>query len=118
MDNREALGALVEEAIRSMTTDELLQRMIDNDIPATRVLELEEVLEDPQIVHNNTVLEFEHPTAGRYRQADPVARFDKTPQDPRRHPPPLLGEHTDDILGEYGYSADDLEDLRSKGVIP
>ena len=49
-----------------MTTEELLQRMIENDVPATRVLELEEVLEDPQIVHNNCVLEFEHPTAGTW----------------------------------------------------
>ena len=118
IDNLEALGELIDEAIRSMTTDELLQRMIDNDVPATRVLELEEVLEDPQIVHNKSVLEFEHPTAGRYRQAGPVARFDVTPQEPRRLMPPLLGEHTEEILGEYGYSADDLEGLRGKGVIP
>ena len=118
MDNRAALGALVEEAIRSMTTEELLQRMIDNDVPATRVLELEEVLEDPQIVHNNIVLEFEHPTAGRYRQAGPVARFDVTPQEPRRYMPPLLGEHNEEVLGECGYSAEDIKSLRNKGVIP
>ncbi len=117
-ENRAALGGLVEEAIRSMTTEELLHRMIDNDIPVARVLELDEVLEDPQIVHNGCVLEFEHPTAGRYRQAGPVARFDVTPQEPRRHMPPLLGEHTEEILGEYGYAAEELEDLRRKGVIP
>ena len=75
LENLEALLGLVEAAIRAMTTKELLQRMIDNDIPAARVLELDEVLEDPQIVHNESVLEFEHPTAGRYRQAGPVARF-------------------------------------------
>lgn len=115
--NREALGELVEEAIRSMTTEELLQEMIANDIPATSVLELDEVLEDPQIVHNNTVLEFEHPTAGKYRQAGPVARFDKTPQDARRYMPPLLGEHNDEILQEYGYSAQALEVLRREGII-
>ena len=117
-DNRAELSTLIENAIRSMTTEELLQRMIDNDVPATRVLELEEVLEDPQIVHNNCVLEFQHPTAGGYRQAGPVARFDVTPQEPRRYMPPLLGEHNEEILGEYGYSTEDLEDLRSKGVIP
>lgn len=118
MDNLATLGALIEDAIRSFTTEEILERMIDNDVPATRVLELEEVLEDPQIEHNNIVLEFEHPTAGRYRQAGPVARFDVTPQEPRRYMPPLLGEHNEEILGECGYSAEDLEDLRSKGVIP
>ena len=117
MENREALGALVEDAIRAMTTDELLAKMIEYDIPATRVVELDEVLEDPQIVHNESVLEFEHPTAGKYRQAAPPARFDKTPQDPRRYMPPLLGEHTDEILGQYGYSAETIADLRSEGVI-
>ena len=118
MENRETLGGLIEEAIRTMTTEEVLQRMIDNDIPASRVLELDEVLEDPQIEHNKSILEFEHPTAGRYRQAAPVARFDKTPQDPRRYMPPLLGEHTDEILGDYGYSTEDMKDLRGKGIIP
>ena len=117
IDNLETLGPLIEDAMRAMTTEELLQRMIDNDVPATGVLELEEVLEDPQVLHNGIVLEFEHPTAGKFRQAAPPARFDKTPQDPRRYMPPLLGEHTEEILRDYGYSEETLKELRSKGVI-
>ena len=82
------------------------------------VLALDELADDPQIVHNEAILEFEHPTAGAYRQARPAARFDKTPQDPRRRFPPRLGEHTDEVLRELGYGDDDLARMRGAGLIP
>jgi len=92
--------------------------MVAEDVPAGPVLSLEEVFDDPQIVHNEAILEFEHPTAGRYRQARPAARFDKTPQDPHRRHPPLHGEHTDEVLRELGYGPEDLERMRKEGLIP
>lgn len=115
-ENFEALGALIDEALRSMTTQELLDRMIENDVPAGKVLDLDELFDDPQLLHNESIMEFEHPTAGKYRQARPAARFHGTPQDARRLPPPLLGEHTEQILGELGYSEAELADLRGKGI--
>ena len=69
-------------------------------------------------VSNEAILEFEHPTAGRYRQARPAARFDKTPQNPRRRLPPLHGEHTDEVLRELGYVDDDIARMRNEGLIP
>ncbi|MEM7218493.1 MAG: CoA transferase [Pseudomonadota bacterium] len=116
--NREALGALVEDALRQFTTADLLDRLVSNDVPAGPVLELDEVFDDPQVQHNGAVLEFEHPTAGKYRQAGPAARFHGTPQDPRRHLPPLHGEHTAEVLAELGYSAEELARLREQGVVP
>ena len=50
-------------------------------------------------------------------QARPAARFDKTPQDPTRRMPPLHGEHTDEILGEIGYTSDQVENMRAEGII-
>ena len=117
VDNRQALGALVEDAIRSMTTEDVLARMVEHEVPAGRVLELEEVFEDEQIQHNGSVLEFEHPTAGTYRQARPAARFHGTPQEPRRRMPPLHGEHTAEVLAELGYSSADVEQLESNGIV-
>jgi crotonobetainyl-CoA:carnitine CoA-transferase CaiB-like acyl-CoA transferase len=81
------------------------------------VLTLEELFSDPQIAHNEAILQFEHPTAGRFRQARPAARFDKTPQDPRRRLPPLHGEHTREVLRELGYTDADLERMQEEGLI-
>jgi crotonobetainyl-CoA:carnitine CoA-transferase CaiB-like acyl-CoA transferase len=96
----------------------LIERMAAEDVPVGPVLTLDELDSDPQIQHNEAILEFEHPTAGRFRQARPAARFDKTPQNPRRRLPPLHGEHTREVLQELGYSGEDLERMQQEGLIP
>ena len=63
-----------------------------------------------------TTEEYEHPKAGRLRQARNAARFSATPAVIRR-PAPALGEHTDEILGELGYSGRDIGDLRAAGAL-
>ena len=115
-ENAEVLGGLLDEAIRSFTTKTLLQKMNENEVPNGRVLSLEEVFDDPQIQHNGSILEFDHPTAGKYRQAKPAARFSGTPQDPQRRMPPLLGEHTEEVLAELGLSKEEITTLRNKAV--
>ncbi len=115
-ENAEVLGGLLDEAIRSFTTKTLLQKMNENEVPNGRVLSLEEVFDDPQIQHNGSILEFDHPSAGKYRQAKPAARFSGTPQDPQRRMPPLLGEHTEEVLAELGLSKEEITTLRNKAV--
>ena len=116
--NIEALGALIDDALRAMTTAEVLERMVENDVPSGPVLELEEVFDDPQLAHNGSIMEMEHPTAGTYRQARPAARFHATPQEPERRMPPLLGEHTREVLArELSMDAQELDALQSDGVI-
>ena len=117
-ENREALGSLIMEAILVKPTQELIERMAKEEVPVGPVLSPDQIAADPQVVHNEAVLEFEHPTAGRYQQAAPAARFDKTPQDARRRMPPLHGEHTDEVLRELGYGDADLARAREAGVIP
>jgi crotonobetainyl-CoA:carnitine CoA-transferase CaiB-like acyl-CoA transferase len=117
-DHLAVLGGLLADVMRSFATADLIERLVAEDVPVGPVLSLEELFSDPQIEHNEAILEFEHPTAGRFRQARPAARFEKTPQDPRRRLPPLHGEHTDEVLAELGYSPTDLTRLKEDGLIP
>jgi len=117
MDNAIALGEKIAEAMLGETTEALLARMLAEDVPVGPVLNLDEVFNDPQVEHNNAILEFDHPTAGRYHQARPAARFAKTAQEPKRRLPPLHGEHTEEVLRELGYSAADLQRLSGDNTV-
>jgi len=117
IDNAVALGEKIAEAMLGQTTDALLARMLEEDVPVGPVLSLDEVFNDPQVEHNNAILEFDHPTAGRYHQARPAARFAKTAQEPKRRMPPLHGEHTEEVLRELGYGEAELEQLRGDNTI-
>jgi crotonobetainyl-CoA:carnitine CoA-transferase CaiB-like acyl-CoA transferase len=80
------------------------------------VLSHTEVLEDPQIRHNGTVIEAEHPIYGRYRRVRQSARFSRTI--PEITPPAALyGEHSDEILDELEIPEEARTRLREAGVI-
>ena len=117
LENGEALGELIQTAFLEFPSAEILEKMVAEDVACGPVLGLDELFSDPQLQHNESILEFEHPTAGAYRQARPAARFDKTPQDPTRRMPPLHGEHTEEVLGELGYSGADIESMREEGIL-
>jgi crotonobetainyl-CoA:carnitine CoA-transferase CaiB-like acyl-CoA transferase len=66
------------------------------------VYTFDEALQDPQLVHNQTFVEYDHPVAGRVRGVKVPGKFSET-QPEIRHPAPGLGEHTIDILRECGF---------------
>jgi crotonobetainyl-CoA:carnitine CoA-transferase CaiB-like acyl-CoA transferase len=114
--NLEALGAILVEEFRKRPTRDVLARLVEQDVPVGPVNSLEEVLDDPQLLHNGAIVELEHPVVGRMRQAAPAARFDRTPARVGG-PPPLHGEHTDAVLAELGYSEAERASLRAEGVL-
>ena len=75
-----------------------------------------EVLEDPQIVHNGSVIEATHPVYGKYRRARPPIRFSMTPC-PQTSAPSLYGENSAEILEELGLSANEQAGLRERGAV-
>jgi crotonobetainyl-CoA:carnitine CoA-transferase CaiB-like acyl-CoA transferase len=115
--NAEALGAILYEEFRKWPTQQIHDRLLAEHVPVGPVNALEDVFDDPQVKHNGSILELEHPKAGKLRQAGPAARFDKTPGTPGRVAP-LLGEHTEEVLAEFGYGAQARALLRGEGVIP
>jgi crotonobetainyl-CoA:carnitine CoA-transferase CaiB-like acyl-CoA transferase len=80
------------------------------------VLGFEQLATDPQIVHNEVVVEREHPTAGRLREVRHPVRYGVT--SPVLPPiAPLHGEHTDAVLASLGYDGAAIQSLRDDGVI-
>ncbi|MGH0030832.1 MAG: CaiB/BaiF CoA transferase family protein [Myxococcota bacterium] len=115
-ENREMVGRLIMGEIEKRTTADLVQAMVKEGVPVGPVHSIESMLEDPQITHNDRVYEEEHPAYGRFRGVKPAARFSATPQQAGAAPP-LLGEHTDEVLAELGYDADATRKLREAGVV-
>lgn len=110
------LGEILEDEFRKWKTAEITQRLVDEQVPVGPVLSLDEVFEDAQIKHNGSVIEREHPTAGRIREARPGAHFGGTVPD-MAPIAPLKGEHTDEILSELGIEKTELDQLRADGVL-
>lgn len=115
-ENLAALGELLMPEFMARKTGDLVARLSAEGVPAAPVLDLEEIFEDPQILHNEAIYERDHPTAGRMRGARPAARFDGTPQQASRTAP-LHGEHTDEILAELGYDPDERARLRAESIV-
>ncbi len=114
--NADIWAKILDEQTRERTSDELCARFEAEDVPHARVNTLESLHEDPQVIENALLVESEHPVAGRTRMPRPVASFDATPATIRR-PAPTLGEHTDEILSELGFGAQEIRALHQQGVL-
>ena len=108
--------ALTQRELRNYQTAEIMARLEAEGVPCAKALTRNEVIDDPQILANEVLLEFDHPAAGRLRQTRTAARFLGTPTEVRRGAP-RLGEHTDEVLAEHGLAAERIAQLRDAEVI-
>lgn len=107
---------LTAEVLKTKTSAEWLERLDSAQVPSAPVLRRSEMIRDPQVLANRTVVESEHPGAGPMRQPRPAARFEQTPAEITR-PAPRLGEHTGEVLRGLGVSASELAGLHAAGVV-
>jgi formyl-CoA transferase len=116
VQNRELLLPLIEEVIAAKTCDEWTELFVKSAIPCGPVNDMEHVFSDPQVLHRDMIAEVPHPAIGTLRLAGVPIKYSETPGRVRL-PPPLLGEHTEEILsGVLGYSPQRIAELRRLAV--
>ncbi len=114
--HRAALIAVLEPIFAARTTKEWADIFERSGVPAGPIYLLSDLFSDPQVQHRQMMVEVEHPRAGRIKQTGVPVKLSETPGR-IASPPPLLGQHTEDILGEMGYDAAQIASLRSAGAV-
>jgi CoA:oxalate CoA-transferase len=113
--NEDALLPLVEPAVRTRDSLELEQALQVAGVPCARVNNFKEVFEHPQIVARGVVREVEHPRLGKMRATRNPVLLDHDGPAIDRHAP-MLGEHSEEVLAELGYSPAAIRELVASGV--
>ncbi len=116
MEDRDAIKIQLSRAFLNKTTTEWLELLLAEDIWCGPVMSLADVERDPQVAANEMILSYDHPLAGTVRGMGIPVKFSQTPG-AVRHPAPLKGQHSRDILKELGLPEDEIQRLADEGVV-
>lgn len=117
LENREEIVDMIKEILKTKNADEWLELFSEAQIPAGKVNTVKEALEQPQAIAREIVETVKHPMIGEVKMTKSPLRFSEL-NIKSSLAPPLLGEHTDEILSkELGYSEEELAELREMNVI-
>jgi crotonobetainyl-CoA:carnitine CoA-transferase CaiB-like acyl-CoA transferase len=114
--HRDELFALVSKHLATNTTGHWLDTLLEAGVWVGPVYGYEELVNDPQVAHNGTFVEYDHPTEGRVKTPGFPYRFHATPARIDRGAP-LVGEHTTEILTDLGVAPETIERLKADGTV-
>lgn len=116
MVHRDEIYRIVSEIMPTKTTQEWIGILDQYNYWCGPVYDYEDLIHDPQVKHNEMIVEMEHSTEGKLKLLGIPIRFSESPGSIRLQPP-LVGEHTVEALKSIGYSEDDISRLKEKGVV-
>lgn len=116
MLNYDEMRPPIDRAFRTATNAEWVTRLNAANVPNGEVRDIGQMLVDPHLQARDMIATMMHPTIGATRVIGAPIKLSETPAT-LRTPPPVLGQHTDAVLGELGYSGDAIAALRSSRVI-
>ena len=107
--------ARIEAWTKTKTKFEAMEILNQHHIPCGPILSMKEIAADVSLHETGTLVEVDHPTRGKYLSVGNPIKLSDSPTEVTRSP--LLGEHTDEVLQQLGYSRDDIALLRSEHII-
>lgn len=115
-DKRDEIWEKLAALTRTWSTADLIAAMLAVDIWCGEVKTHLQAADDPQVRHMGMITSYEHPTAGTVKVVAPAVKMSETPATIER-PAPLVGQHSAEILREFGWSADEIDGLAKSGAI-
>ncbi len=115
-ENYEALERALAPIFKNKRREEWLTLLDSHDVPVVPLYNVAEVLSDPQVRHLDLVEEIEHPHTGKLKFVGAPVRYDEL-EKKKSAPPPRLGEQTDAILSELGYSQAGIKELAARSIV-
>ena len=115
-NNEKELKVILDAEFKAKTIDEWMALLEEAGIPCAPINTVDRVVKDPQIIAREMIVEIEHPVAGKMHIPGVPIKMSATPGSVDT-PAPLLGQHTDEILKEFGLSPAEIEELRVKKAI-
>lgn len=114
--NRAELKAILDEVFVTDDVDVWVAKLDEAAVPVAPINTVERVVNDPQVNFRNMIVEVEHPVAGKMKVPGVPVKMSKTPGAVET-PAPLLGQHTDELLKEFGITEEEIAELRAKEAI-
>lgn len=115
LKHREELEKIIVEKLKERTRDEWIDILLKAGVPCGAVNEIREVIEHPQTKFRKVIIEVDYPGVGKIKMFNNPVKISGHEFKVQR--PPRLGEHTEEILLNLGYSQKDIRELRAKNVI-
>ncbi len=107
--------SIIEKWTMTKTKMDVMAALNEVDVPCGPILSMKDIYEDRSLYARNMLVELDHPTRGRYVQVGMPINLSDSPVEHRRAP--LLGEHTDEILGWLGYGEGEIKAMHDEGAV-
>jgi len=114
--HREECNGMIAEAMARFSTEEMLQRLEASDIPSGPVFTMDQTFDDPQVRHLDLAQELHSPSMGDFKLLTQAFRLSRTPTE-NWTAIPEYGENTEEVLAEFGFSAEEIAAMMRDGVV-
>lgn len=113
---RDELEAIIQERFLTMTRDEITEKLDQAGVPCGPIQTIDQVLNHPQVIAREMMIDINHPNIPNLKVPAFPVKFSET-KATVRYAPPLLGEHTEEVLRKLGYSDDKIANLSNSKII-